>query len=191
MHGHCLASIRLCCVRLIASAVVAAALVASVLAAAALAGAGCQRTRILQPAYLDDLRVESTPLGPQVSLVFLDSLRRPTVVMFGAGVIRIEDAPDDTAELPREGPLDTTRIVYNSTIVLSREYFVRREVMTSARIETTEVCDLGVFPYRQFLRRPTQRDGIVRVAFIPPGGRRVMQISRRFAWPPEAFEPPG
>jgi|GEM_PF-1341271 len=172
---------------------------------AMVAVAGCERTRVTPPMYLEDLHALPTPVGIDVSFVLLDRNREPTVMMFGAGVIRIEDIPDTSDAVTREefraralspgdsaaaraaGTLDSTWLLYNARMFISRDHFTRERRATASGERIIEVCWMGVYPYRHFLRKPRRPDGVVRVALVTMDGRHVMTAHQRVVWPPEAF----
>lgn len=183
-----------------------------ILLLAALCLSGCERTRVTPAAHLSNLRATPTPVGIDVSFELLDRDGQPTLVLFGTGVIRIEDRPDslgvgpaadsidgsgairdeggraDSASAFAGGELDSTWLLYNARFFVYRDHF-SREVMTAESVgRVRPVCHLGVYPYRHFLRKPSRPDGVVRVAFVAVDGSYVMVEEQRVLWPSEAFD---
>ena len=157
------------------------------LAAALALLAGCQVTQMTEPRSLTDFRAEPTDLGVEISFTLRDEAGRTTVLLFGSGVLRIEEPPSDSSA-PPTATVDTSRILYNRQLVLSREFFVTSTVRTDSATLRTHVCHLGTFPYRQFDRAPRRSDAIVRLAVVSGKGNRVLQDSLRVRWPDEVLK---
>lgn len=173
-----------------------ATLIRLTLVCAALAGAvlmsavSCRRVPLTPPEAIRNLLVEQTPEGLEVSFEIIDAKGRPVAVMTGNGLIRIEDALSDTDTLT-PGPLDSTRLLYNSQVYVDRTSFVHESAPDpDGRIQTTLVCRFGLFPYDRFLRAPSTRFGDIRVAVIPYAGDRLVQATARIEWGPQVFEAP-
>jgi len=172
---------------------------------------GCERTQVTPAAYLVNLKAAVTPVGIDVSFELLDRDRQPTLVLFGTGVIRIEDRPDSLMEpegtvpetpgptvhssspMPGStasaaGGLDSTWLLYNARFFVYRDHFSREVKATQTGERTVPICHLGVYPYRHFLRKPRRPDGVVRVAFVAVDGSYVMMEEQRVRWPAEAFD---
>lgn len=152
--------------------------------------ASCRRVPLTPPEAIQNLRVEQTVDGLDVSFELIDADGRAVAVMNGNGLIRIEDALADTDFLA-PGPLDSTRLLYNSQVYLDRTSFFHESVPGGdGRVRTTLVCRFGLFPYNRFMRAPDSRFGDIRVAVIPYAGDRIVQASTRIEWRPQVFEAP-
>ena len=149
--------------------------------------AGCSDTRMTTPVRITDFRATPKPIGIDVSFLLVDSLDRSTVLLFGAGVVRIMEPDSSGADtLSSVAKLDTARLLYNRQIIISREFFVRQ---TGDGIPV-ERCELGVFPYKHFLRAPRTPDGVVWVAVISKNGKQVFRAHARVRWPTEVMDRP-
>ena len=169
----------------------------AVLAALVAVSTGCQQTRVTPPVSIDLLHAVADARGIDITFVLRDKDKRPTVMLLGESVLKIEDMrPEDanfslydTVEVLRNDPADwatpdnpdsivlplpdSTRVMYNRRMFISRDLFIRERVATEDGPADLDVCHLGVFPYDQLLRRPRHRNGIVRVAVIGIGGNAL------------------
>ena len=146
---------------------------------------GCEEVTIRPPASMDQFSAVPTEEGIEVHFVLNDSCGHSTVMMFGTGVVRIEEPSTDS--IHHAGTVDTTRLLYNRQLIFSREYFVREDAEDSTA-GYTYVCQLGTFPYRHFLRAPDTPDGIVRVVVVTDAGKTLLNSSQRVTWPTEVYE---
>ncbi len=152
--------------------------------------ASCRRVPLTPPEAIQNLRIEQTADGLDVSFELVDADGRTVAIMNGNGLIRIEDALADTDFLA-PGPLDSTRLLYNSQVYVDRTSFFHESVPgADGRTRTTLVCRFGLFPYDRFMRTPNSRFGDIRVAIIPYAGDRIVQASARVEWRPQVFEAP-
>ena len=152
--------------------------------------ASCRRVPLTPPEAIRNLRIEQTVHGLDVSFELVDADGRAVAVMNGNGLIRIEDALADTDFLA-PGPLDSTRLLYNSQVYVDRKSFFHESLPGSdGRVRSTLVCHFGLFPYDRFMRAPDSRFGDIRVAVIPYAGDRIVQASTRIEWRPQVFEAP-
>ncbi|HPU84393.1 MAG TPA: hypothetical protein PLE60_03525 [Candidatus Latescibacteria bacterium] len=154
---------------------------------------GCERTRVTPPVEMRNLRVTPTKIGLDISFELIDSRGQPTIMMFGNGVVRIDDSPDSVQKEVFPGhpagssALDSTWLLYNARLFVTREHFVIVRGGDSARGQDKYLCSLGVYPYSHFLRKPKHPTGNVRVALVGMDGRRVLLGHAPVVWPPEAF----
>jgi hypothetical protein len=157
---------------------------------------GCERTRVTPPAYLENFKAEVTATGIDVSFELTDKYHTPTIMMFGNGVVRIDDAPDsmavDTVMRPGTAhiaPLDSSWLLYNARLFIARENFTLETRTGTPGTKKAYVCKLGVYPYSHFLRKPKRPDGNVSVALVSMDGKHVIMATQRVVWHQAAYGP--